>query len=109
VDLAGFRLSLSGQAPPAGTPRPLAALWHCARGEWDAAHRLVQADEGEPDHDWVHAHLHRVEGDIANAGYWYRSAGRPPARGSLEAEWAEVATALLARHAATGMGPGDRA
>ena len=108
MDLAGFRSSLSGQAPPAGVARPLAALWHCARGDWDAAHKLVQADEGEPDHDWVHAHLHRVEGDLSNAGHWYRSAGRAPTRGSLEGEWAEIATVLLARRAASAKGPGDR-
>jgi hypothetical protein len=45
----------------------------------------------------VHAHLHRVEGDLSNAGYWYRRAGRPAARGALEAEWAQIAAALLAR------------
>jgi hypothetical protein len=97
VDIAAFRLSLTAAVPPAGIARPVAALWHCARGEWDAAHALVQAAEGEPDHDWVHAHLHRVEGDLANAGYWYRRAGRGVARGSLDAEWAEIAAALLAQ------------
>jgi hypothetical protein len=95
--LDAFRATLRAAAPPAGIGNPLAALWQVAKGDWDAAHKLVQANEGEPDHDWVHAHLHRVEGDLSNAGYWYRSAGRTPARGSLDAEWAEIASALLAR------------
>ncbi len=96
-DLDSFRKSLAAKAPPAGLARPLAALWHAAKGDWDAAHKLVQADEGEPDHDWVHAYLHRVEGDLRNAGGWYRAAKREPATGSLDAEWAAIAVALLAK------------
>jgi hypothetical protein len=97
VDAATLKDSLGGKTPPPGLSRPVLALWHCGRGEWDAAHALVQQAEGEPDHDWVHAHLHRVEGDLSNAGYWYRRAGRPAARGALEAEGAQIAAALLAR------------
>ena len=73
----------------------LKALWHLARGEWDAAHGFAQSD-GSRDGAWVHAHLHRVEGDLANAGYWYRRAERPPSSLSLEDEWEEIAKALLA-------------
>lgn len=46
-------------------------------GDWDEAHRVVQADETDPMACWIHAVLHRIEGDDANAGYWYRRAGRP--------------------------------
>lgn len=95
--LAGFKETLSAAAAPAGLARPLQALWHAAKGDWDAAHKLVQQDEGEPRHDWVHAYLHRVEGDLSNAGYWYRRAGKPAARGALDAEWEAIATALLAQ------------
>jgi hypothetical protein len=95
MDLDAFRATLKAGTPPQGLGNPLSALWQVAKGDWDAAHKLVQANEGEPAHDWVHAHLHRVEGDLANAGYWYRSAGKPTSRDSLEAEWAEIATALL--------------
>lgn len=101
MDLEKFRATLKAEAPPDAIGNPLAALWQVSKGNWDAAHKLVQANEGEADHDWVHAHLHRVEGDLANAGYWYRSAGKPAARGSLDAEWAEIATALLARRRVT--------
>src|SRR5262245_5220673 len=97
MDLAAFRASLKGAAPPPGLARPLAALWHAAKGGWDDAHKIAQEKEGEPDFDWVHAYLHRVEGDLSNAGYWYRRCKRQPATGSLDAEWREIAEALLAR------------
>lgn len=95
--LAEFRASLTAAAPPRGLARPLAALWHAAKGDWDAAHKLAQMDEGEPDHDWVHAYLHRVEGDLGNAGYWYRRAKKPVATGALDDEWTQIAEALLAK------------
>lgn len=95
MDLAAFRASLKNDAPPPGLARPLAALWHAGRGDWDAAHKLVQQDEGEPKHDWVHAHLHRVEGDLSNAGYWYRRAQQPVESGPLDAEWAKIVEAML--------------
>ncbi len=70
------------------------ALWLDARGEWDAAHEAAQAAGGAGG-AWVHAYLHRKEGDEMNAGYWYARAGQPVATGGLEAEWAAVARALL--------------
>jgi hypothetical protein len=97
MDLAAFRASLKSAAPPAGLSRPLAALWHAAKGGWDDAHKIAQEKEGEPDFDWVHAYLHRVEGDLSNAGYWYRRCDRTPATGSLDAEWTAIAEALLTR------------
>ncbi|MFM7344907.1 MAG: hypothetical protein ACKO1J_06015 [Tagaea sp.] len=95
MTLSEFRASLTGAAPPKGLARPLEALWHAGRGKWDDAHKLAQEDEGEADHDWVHAYLHRVEGDLANAGYWYRRAKKPVAKGSLDDEWTAIAEALL--------------
>ncbi len=61
------------------------ALSLLAAGDWDGAHALVQ-DDPSPDAAWIHAHLHRTEGDLGNARYWYRRAGRPVATGSLEDE-----------------------
>ena len=81
-------------APPAGASAPLTALWHVARGDWDKAHEIVQADGGATA-AWVHAHLHRVEGDPSNAGYWYARAGKPRAENSLDEEWHAIAAALL--------------
>jgi hypothetical protein len=95
VSAADFRASLSGAAPAPSLAPPLAALWWAAKGDWDAAHKLVQ-DEDISDAAWVHAYLHRVEGDLGNAGYWYRQAGKPVARDSLEAEWERIVSALSA-------------
>jgi hypothetical protein len=94
VKMAEFRASLSRAAPAPELETPVAALWWAARGKWDVAHRLVQ-DESSADAAWVHAYLHRVEGDLGNAGYWYRRAARTAASGPLEAEWDEIAAMLL--------------
>jgi hypothetical protein len=94
VKMAEFKASFSGAAPAPGLDAPLAALWWAAKGNWDAAHRLVQ-DEATADAAWVHAYLHRVEGDLGNAGYWYRQAGKPVAAGPLETEWEAIASMLL--------------
>ena len=89
-----FRASLAGAAPAPELDAPLAALWWAAKGDWDRAHKLVQ-DEPTADAAWVHAYLHRVEGDLGNAGYWYRRAGRPVATDAVEAEWERIAATLV--------------
>lgn len=96
MTLDDFKASLNGATPPSGLPPLLLALWHDAKGDWDAAHRVAQDIEDE-DGAWVHAYLHRKEGDASNAGYWYRRAGRAHSRASLNAEWDEITGALLAR------------
>jgi hypothetical protein len=93
VELAEFRDSLSKNAPP-DVGSLLRALWHDAKGDWARAHEIVQDEEGR-DAAWVHAYLHRKEGDLSNAGYWYRRAGKPMCKASLEQEWETVAAALL--------------
>lgn len=93
MDLAAFKRSLGADAPPGGTSLALQALWHAAKGDWNEAHRLAQRDKGAAG-AWVHAHLHRVEGDEANAGHWYRRAGKGPPSVPLEGEWEEIARAL---------------
>ena len=94
MTLEGFMAPLAADAPPPALSRPLAALWWARRGNWDAAHAIVQ-DEAGADAAWVHAYLHRREGDAGNAAYWYRRASRPMAEGALQAEWDAIATALL--------------
>ena len=96
MTLAEFKQSLSKTRPPAGLAPALAGLWWAAKDDWDKAHKLVM-DEGGRDCAWVHAYLHRVEGDLENAGYWYRQARQPVATGALEAEWDAIAQALLQR------------
>lgn len=99
MDIRAFKASIDQKVPPDCLSRPLQALWHAAKGNWDAAHCLVQKDEGDPTHDWVHACLHRIEGDIGNAGYWYRQAKKPPATGSCNAEVMMIAETLLTEDA----------
>ena len=83
---------------PAELSGALQALWHDGRGNWDGAHDCAQEDKSRAG-SWVHAYLHRKEGDEGNAGYWYARAGRPmPAKGvTLETEWAAIARELLPR------------
>jgi hypothetical protein len=95
MTLAGFKRSVSKARPPAGLAPALAALWWDAKADWERAHALVM-DEGGKDCAWVHAYLHRVEGDLANARYWYGQAGKAPPSGRLPAEWDSIADALLA-------------
>ncbi|MGH6953018.1 MAG: hypothetical protein ACREGL_02480 [Alphaproteobacteria bacterium] len=95
TDLEGFKASLAGDKPPRGLPRALQALWHERKGDWKKAHELAQAQE-DSQGSWVHAYLHRVEGDLSNAGHWYGRAGKPRSSAPLEDEWEEIARALLA-------------
>ncbi len=99
MSFAEFQQSIARDpVAPAGLSAPLRSLWLSARGDWEGAHALVQSDGGR-DGAWVHAYLHREEGDDANAGYWYSRAGRPaPEQGadSLAREWEQIARALLA-------------
>jgi hypothetical protein len=94
VSLDEFRGSLSNAAPPPGLTPALRALWADGRGDWDGAHHIAQDVDG-PVGAWVHAYLHRKEGDTGNAGYWYRQAGRPAAAVTLDEEWAAIVTTLL--------------
>jgi hypothetical protein len=93
IDDLAAAVRTSSPLPPE-TPPLVRALWHDATGDWDAAHRVAQ-DVETPEGAWVHAYLHRKEGDLGNAGYWYRRAGKPTAAGPLEDEWRALAVALL--------------
>jgi hypothetical protein len=95
MDISSFEASVAAAAPPSGLSRALEALWHERRGDWDAAHHIAQDIDTEYG-SWVHAYLHRREGDQSNAAYWYRRAGRPVAAGSLDDEWRVIVMLLLA-------------
>ncbi len=99
VTAAAFAASVADATPPAGLNGPLEGLWWAAKGDWERAHKIVQDDEGR-EAAWVHAYLHRVEGDLPNAGYWYRRAGKPVASASLEAEWTAMVGELLGERSA---------
>ena len=97
--MADFKASLGDAKPADGLAPPLAALWWAGKGDWDAAHKIVM-NEDTADAAWVHAYLHRVEGDLSNAGYWYRRAGKPEAKDTLDAEWQRIVDALGGRASA---------
>ena len=92
--MADLKASLANAGPDAALSPPLSALWWAAKGNWDQAHKIVMNDSGK-DAAWVHAYLHRVEGDLENARYWYRQAGKPAASGALPAEWVAIVSELL--------------
>lgn len=93
MNVTSFKKSLSGDEPPQNTSSYLSALWYDAKGQWDKAHEIIQ-DIDDNNASWIHAYLHRKEGDTANADYWYsRAAKRRPSL-SLEKEWEEIVDAM---------------
>ena len=94
MTLDDFLQSLANAQPPSGLSLALAGLWWDAKGDWVRAHESAQQDEGK-DSSWVHAYLHRKEGDQNNAAYWYSRADKPVRREPLEVEWRNIVTALL--------------
>ena len=89
-----LRGTLEGGEPPAGMAPLIEAMWWQTRGDWQRAHLIAQ-DVPTSEGAWVHAYLHRCEGDLGNAGYWYRQAGQPARHGSLQEEWEAIMTELL--------------
>lgn len=94
MTLAEFRSSLNDDQPNDALPNSLKALWWDAKGDWDKAHHVADR-MGGPGCNWVHAYLHRKEGDLWNADYWYRRAGKSRPAASLDEEWEMIAGALL--------------
>jgi hypothetical protein len=94
MTLEQFEATLSGEAPPKDITNTLAAMWYDGKGDWDQAHLIAQ-DIPTGDGSWVHAYLHRKEGDDWNANYWYNRAGRSMPNVSLEQEWKEMVQSML--------------
>jgi len=93
MDVGEFRGTLHLAEPPAGLSLALQTLWWDAKNDWARAHECAQQDEGKTGAS-VHAYLHRKEGDLSNARYWYNRARRPPATVSLDAEWEALVSEL---------------
>ena len=89
-----FKTSIQQPTPPADLSPLLKALWYEGKGDWDAAHNIAQ-DINTKEGSWIHAYLHRVEGDLGNASYWYHRAGKSIATGNLKDEWASIVQELL--------------
>ena len=94
MTLEAFARSVSGSKPAAALAPSPQALWWAAKDDWERAHQIVMAHENR-DCAWVHAYLHRREGDLPNARWWYKEARRPVAAGSLDDEWSAIVRALL--------------
>jgi hypothetical protein len=94
MDLQNFQQSLKNDIPPAEASVYLQALWYDGKGDWEKSHELIQ-DLPDKDAAWIHAYLHRKEGDVWNADYWYRKAGRKRPSVALEEEWEQIAEALM--------------
>ena len=94
MDLPAFKQSITANHPPADTSVYAKALWYDAKGDWEKAHQLIQ-DLTDKNAAWIHAYLHRKEGDIGNADYWYYKAGKKRPSISLNEEWEQIAAALL--------------
>jgi hypothetical protein len=94
MTLHAFTRSVSENKPPAPLTPSLQALWWAAKDDWERAHQIVMAHD-DRDCAWVHAYLHRREGDLPNARWWYNEAKRPVATGSLDNEWSAIVRALL--------------
>jgi hypothetical protein len=94
MNLEEFRNSISQDCSPAGIGPALVGLWWEAKGDWAQAHESAQQDKS-PAGSWVHASFHRKEGDLTNAGYWYRRAGKPVANRPSGEEWKQIADSLL--------------
>ena len=94
MTLDEFRLALNDARPPDGCSRALIALWHDGKGDWEEAHRIAQSVDDE-DGAWVHAYLHRKEGDSGNARHWYRRACRKFCDDAMHEEWNQIVSSLL--------------
>ena len=89
-----FKDSLKQSTPPSNLSDTLQALWYDAKGDWESAHNVAQ-EINTVQGSWIHAYLHRKEGDIGNASYWYRRANQPVSKKSLVDEWEEITNAML--------------
>jgi hypothetical protein len=96
MTLEEFQQSITANHPPAELPHALAGLWWDAKGDWARAHSSAMLDKSS-DGSWVHAYLHRKEGDRENAGYWYSRAQKSFCEESLQNEWSSIAREILAR------------
>jgi len=94
VSLEEFQKTLASPRPPAGMSDYLQSLWYDAKDDWGKAHMIIQ-DLKDKNAAWIHAYLHRKEGDIGNADYWYRRAGKTRPADSLEIEWEQIVKELL--------------
>ncbi|MEJ7708974.1 MAG: hypothetical protein WKF84_03760 [Pyrinomonadaceae bacterium] len=98
MNLEAFKNSLRDESPPSGLKLTLEAMWYDAKGDWEKAHEIVQS-QNDGDGAWVHAYLHRKEGDTSNANYWYLRSRRPFSEATIDDEWESLVASLLSHQA----------
>lgn len=94
MDFETYRASLKSATPPSESNVYLQSLWHDGKGDWEKSHNIIQ-DVNDKTAAWIHAYLHRKEGDVFNANYWYNKAGRRMPGYALDKEWEEIVKELL--------------
>ena len=94
MDFDSFKATINDDTPPQGVSAVLSSMWYQAKGDWDKAHKIDQSHKS-PFGNWVHAYLHRVEGDLGNAAYWYNLAEKPVCKSSLSDEWDDIVMTLF--------------
>lgn len=94
MNLTAFKESIQQNQLPANTSVYLQSLWYDAKGDWEKAHELIQ-DLPDKSASWIHAYLHRKEGDVWNADYWYSKGGKKRPAISLDEEWEHIVAAFL--------------
>ncbi|MGN6164698.1 MAG: hypothetical protein ACTHOF_09175 [Flavisolibacter sp.] len=94
MDISAFMESLVNDHLPSSLSVYLQALWFDGKGNWQEAHRLIQ-DVGDEKAAWIHAYLHRKEGDVWNADYWYSKAGKIRPSISLDDEWHNLVCSFM--------------
>ena len=94
MQLNEFIQSIQEESPPEGLSEPLQAMWHARKGDWETAHNIAQHISSELG-SWIHAYLHRIEGDLSNADYWYKRACKPQFQGSTETEADDIVNSIL--------------
>jgi len=94
MDYDQFINSLQDREPPENISLLLRALWHDGKNDWESSHNIAQ-DISDRNGSWIHAYLHRREGDLSNAAYWYHKAGKNGPAVSLKEEWKLLVRAFL--------------
>jgi hypothetical protein len=96
MTLAEFRMSIEQTEPPPQLNNLLKAMWYDGKDNWTASHDIAQEIHSK-DGSWIHAYLHRKEGDGGNAAYWYSKAGKPVCGLPLNEEWEQLVKEFLTR------------
>jgi hypothetical protein len=94
MTLEEFKKTLDNDDPPVELDKTLHALWFDGKGDWNKAHNIAQSITNSSG-SWIHAYLHRKEGDLSNSSYWYSRAGKKMPDFTLQEEWNNLVSEFL--------------